>query len=758
MKTVLRHYQKEASQAAVTFFLDKRNSGGGLLILPTAAGKSHVIADIAHRLNAPILIFCPSVEILKQNHEKMERVERGLSTMYSASVGKKDISLVTFATIGSVDRHPEQFDVFRYVLVDECFPYKQFVSTEKGQMRIGQLANMYKRGKRLPNVLSYNENTKECEAKKILRVWCSGVKEVFRYHFSGKICIHCTENHPFLTQDGWKAIGSLKEGEYILSNKKKAGYANIPNQDQIELILGSIIGDGSVEKRIRAKNTHRFRFTQGERQLEYLKWKEKTLGCEGAIYAGKSGYCDKNVYFFSSHVLYFKDEMCSKKYVIEHLSPKSLAVIWMDDGHLSEKQNGGSICAVAESSELTNLFAKKLNEMGIDCFARDAQSSSTKKTYHYIRLRKKGVEKLCKIVAPFVHKSMEYKLTDGTKHIAGSYIWDSTYSPYTACVLERKESDGEKEVFNMEVEDNHSYVITTGKYDKDKEKYPCGIIVHNCHNVDAKGGMYERFIHRRADRKVVGLTATPFRLTRGYEGGSILKFLTRTRPRIFDKVLYCCQVSDLLSQGYIADVTYYDVSEKTSFDISRVMTNSTGSDYDEESLKLEYERSGFIYDLFNWTVRVLNPKDGTKRNGVLVFTRFVKESEQLVRMLSEKGVCAAVVTGDTPKKERARIAEDFKKGKIKVIANSCVYIMGFDYPALDTVILASPTKSLARYYQEVGRIIRLYEGKKCWCVDLTYNYRRFGKVSDLKIGLEKPNSELWAVFSRGRKLTNSKIV
>ena len=393
----LRDYQKMASDAAVSY-LQSNVSGGGLIVVCTGGGKSWIIADIAHRLGSPLLIFCPSVEILRQNHEKMEKVEKGISSVYSASAGEKKISTITFATIGSVDRHPGDFDVFKYVLCDEA------------------------------------------------------------------------------------------------------------------------------------------------------------------------------------------------------------------------------------------------------------------------------------------------------------------------------------------------------------------------HNINAKGGMYERFIHRREDRRVVGLTATPFRLAPGYEGGSVLKFLTRTRPRIFDRVLYYCQVSDLLSRGYLAHLTYYDVSDKISFDINNVRTNTTGSDYDDKSLQLEYERSGFIYDLLNWTVRVLNPKDGSRRNGVLVFTRFVRESEQLVRMLAEKGITAAVVTGETPKKERSRIVEDFKAGKIQVVANSCVYITGFDYPALDTVILASPTKSLARYYQEIGRILRPFPGKKGWVVDMTYNYKRFGAVSDLKIGLEREGTERWAVFSRGRQLTNVQIV
>lgn len=285
-------------------------------------------------------------------------------------------------------------------------------------------------------------------------------------------------------------------------------------------------------------------------------------------------------------------------------------------------------------------------------------------------------------------------------------------------------------------------------HDFDHFKY---IMVDECHKVNAKQGQYEEFIHSRTDRQVIGLTATPYRLGKGLEGKSMLKFLTRTRPRIFEKVLYYCQVSDLLSKGYLADLKYYDL---TSIDLSRVRSNSTGADYDEKSLTLEYERSGFYDKLTTTTLRVLRPKSGIPRKGVLVFTRFTKEAEELVGKLRHKGINAAIVSAQTKKDERDRVVNEFKDGTIKVVANVGVLSTGFDYPALDTIILGRPTKSLALYYQMVGRAIRKFDGKDGWIIDLGGSYKQFGRVQDLKIGLEKPNSQLWAVFNNGRQLTN----
>ena len=122
------------------------------------------------------------------------------------------------------------------------------------------------------------------------------------------------------------------------------------------------------------------------------------------------------------------------------------------------------------------------------------------------------------------------------------------------------------------------------------------------------------------------------------------------------------------------------------------------------------------------------------------------------RLASEIEGCA-MVSGDTPKAERERILEGFKAGEIKVVVNVGVLTTGFDYPELDTIIMARPTKSLSLWYQIVGRAIRPSPLKeKGWVVDLCGNLNRFGKVQDLQLVEPKPN--MWQVQSNGRQLTN----
>jgi DNA repair protein RadD len=269
------------------------------------------------------------------------------------------------------------------------------------------------------------------------------------------------------------------------------------------------------------------------------------------------------------------------------------------------------------------------------------------------------------------------------------------------------------------------------------------VLIDECHLVNPEKGMYKEFFEDE-QRKVIGLTATPYRLCSG-RGGAMLKFITRTRPKVFTDVIYHCQVSELLAKGFLASLKYYDI---TKLDLSRVRTNSTGADYDEKSLLQEFERVDIYKDIVGWTKRLLNPKSGIPRKGILIFTRFIREAEKLA---SEIPNCA-IVSGSTPKEERARILKGFKDGRIKVVANVGVLTTGFDYPELDTVVLARPTKSLSLYYQMVGRVIRPCQGKEGWVVDLSGNFRRFGRVEELRI--EQPEKGKWCIMSRGRQLTN----
>lgn len=113
-----RPYQQEAINAAVRHFKTKCQEHA-VLVLPTAAGKSLIISRIVEQVGGSFLILQPSKEILEQNIAKYRALGKK-ATIYSAILGEKKRSTVTFATIGSVMGNRKIFSQYKQVLIDEC--------------------------------------------------------------------------------------------------------------------------------------------------------------------------------------------------------------------------------------------------------------------------------------------------------------------------------------------------------------------------------------------------------------------------------------------------------------------------------------------------------------------------------------------------------------------------------------------------------------------------------------------------------------
>lgn len=270
------------------------------------------------------------------------------------------------------------------------------------------------------------------------------------------------------------------------------------------------------------------------------------------------------------------------------------------------------------------------------------------------------------------------------------------------------------------------------------------ILIDECHGVNAKGGMYQQFLAALPNVRILGLTATPYRLVTDGYGGSILKFLTRTRPRIFRDVVHSTDIGELFRAGYLSPLQYH---EQPILQRERLQLNSTGADYTDGSVQQHFREIGFAATLQAQVEQQL----AAGRKNVLVFTRFVDESRRLVEQIPG----AALVSADTPDDERARILADFRAGRIRVVSNVGILAVGFDYPELECVVLARPSVSLALYYQQVGRCIRPHPGKPhATIVDLVGLVEQFGRIEDLRLQPGGKRGDTWVVVSGARPLTN----
>lgn len=116
----LRENQIEPVNAGISYFKE-RKPVPSIIVAPTAFGKSIVIAHIAKEVGERILVIQPSKELLEQNYEKFVNLG-GEASIYSASMGEKEIGSITYATIGSIVNVAHKFKDFgiNKVIIDEC--------------------------------------------------------------------------------------------------------------------------------------------------------------------------------------------------------------------------------------------------------------------------------------------------------------------------------------------------------------------------------------------------------------------------------------------------------------------------------------------------------------------------------------------------------------------------------------------------------------------------------------------------------------
>lgn len=259
-----------------------------------------------------------------------------------------------------------------------------------------------------------------------------------------------------------------------------------------------------------------------------------------------------------------------------------------------------------------------------------------------------------------------------------------------------------------------------------------------------EGGMFKDFLRDLSPKHILGYTASPFRLKNytdpsGYSY-SQLTMLNRTRPKIFKDIIHVTQIQELTSRGYWAPVEYHNME----FNPLGLVLNSTGAEYTDSSVKAVVDKNNVNNRIYKLTKRLIS--EGV--NSVLLFLDSV---ENCYIMANALGDYAAVIEANTPKKERDKTVQDFKSGRIKVVACVTTLSMGFDYPELQVVMMGRPTNSLAVFYQLYGRLVRPFEGKIGHFYDFGGNINKFGRPEDLTI--ENYNNYGWGVFSGDVLLT-----
>jgi superfamily II DNA or RNA helicase len=193
---------------------------------------------------------------------------------------------------------------------------------------------------------------------------------------------------------------------------------------------------------------------------------------------------------------------------------------------------------------------------------------------------------------------------------------------------------------------------------------------------------------------VIGLSATPFSKGLG-------KHYDELGGPLFEQMVVAATIQDLIDQGYLVDCEVYAPSQP---DLSKVKI--TAGDYNEKELGEAVDKPKLIGDI------VTNWRKYAQGTPTVCFATNIAHSRHIVEQFLAVGVKAEHIDCYTDEDERAAILARVASGETLVISNVGILTEGWDFPACKTLILARPTKSLIRYLQMAGRVLRPHAGKE----------------------------------------------
>ena len=297
------------------------------------------------------------------------------------------------------------------------------------------------------------------------------------------------------------------------------------------------------------------------------------------------------------------------------------------------------------------------------------------------------------------------------------------------------------------------------KHYHELEEKPSLIIIDEAHHAVAK--TYKEVMDAYPEAKKLGLTATPCRLTK------------RGFTDLFDVLLQSWSVKKFIADGWLSLYDYMSIREDSEDWRLVNSLKKRGADGDfslrEMSEKLNVQPS--IERLCDTVMRYAANKKG------ITYAIDIAHAERIAQYYREHGLNAVAISSKTPPEERKQIIERFKNtncheierdsntnyhelptnchelssncrqfktqnscsgkrlyepsSKLKILITVDLFGEGFDCPDVEFIQLARPTLSLAKYLQQVGRGMRVFEGKKyCLILDNVGLYRLFGLPSD----------------------------
>lgn len=244
-------------------------------------------------------------------------------------------------------------------------------------------------------------------------------------------------------------------------------------------------------------------------------------------------------------------------------------------------------------------------------------------------------------------------------------------------------------------------------YSRRLGKLPAPSLIITDENHHSPAATYKKIYDAFPNARRVGVTATPVRLNGDGLGD------------VNDKLIIGVSAKWLIENHFLAPYDYYapDIADLTGLHTRR-----------GEFVASEIESKMLKKAIFGDVIRCYKQLAGGKK--AICYCATVKHSEKTAEAFRAAGIPAEHIDGKTPEKERDRIINDFRTGRIRIMCNVDLISEGFDVPDCECVILLRPTQSLTLYIQQSMRCMRYKEGKTAIIIDHVGNYARHGMPDD----------------------------
>jgi DNA repair protein RadD len=268
------------------------------------------------------------------------------------------------------------------------------------------------------------------------------------------------------------------------------------------------------------------------------------------------------------------------------------------------------------------------------------------------------------------------------------------------------------------------------------------LIIDECHRVSLDDSSeYQQIIkHLRQhnpDLKVLGLTATPYRLGHGwiYQQHLQQKKVVTTVDTAFKSCIFELPLRYMIDNGFLTPATLLD-APVVLYDFEQLRPNRSGHYAEEDINKILKKSKRATARIIEQVVAIADDAD-EPRHGVMIFAASVAHAEEIMAYLPTE--CSALLLGSTSIRARDSVINAFKAKQIRFLVNVAVLTTGFDAPHVDLIAILRPTESVSLYQQIIGRGLRLSPNKSdCLVLDYAGNQHDLFKP---EIGSPRPNSD-----------------